>query len=583
MSTIMTQLTNIINKRLVIQFILLAMGAAISIALVIIGLLQEDPFLVLTAPLLGISVQLQMILSITIGPLLILLFGVCGFLSFFVLPGLIISRGILQNLRLPFRYLLGTAISLLIMFFVISYGLINGISPPWLVLFLPMLIAALTVLIHPNTLTEAVHDIERSVRWVVNDIRDKRNVLFWLVIVFFMVVRIAMFCFTDSYWTDSVTYVGYAEAISTGTLLTGYAFVNPIGFPLVTYPFTWLAGSITWGLALANWCLTLVALVGALPMLRRIHTAWPTEHKPPFRFFVLAFLTVPWLTIELSVIFHESVLFFFTILGTEAVCERIKYSEMWLGLAAGVGFLIRQTHALLYFVFMLIPLYNARASIRNFFLTGIRSFVVAAPVIPLLVRNLRVVGVLLAEYDISFFGVENIPLVAKYVASFITHSTEGFFSILFAVPLLVTVVRFLPRLRRLNAEIWAWILLAVSSTVVFFLYPTDQPRLFSFFLWLIPLFLVLELWDLGWQFTACLYVVWQLLVFGAVVYSPQGWLITSATSFLASSGGLVRPLPGPEVFWLYGGIALMTALWLMIVYVILYMESHAQSLPSKEN
>ena len=152
--------------------------------------------------------------------------------------------------------------------------------------------------------------------------------------------------------------------------------------------------------------------------------------------------------------------------------------------------------------------------------------------------------------------------VAEWFASFITHSDVGLFSLLFVVQLGILLFLFLAKLPKLNYELNAWVILSIVSITLFALYPTDQPRLFTFFLWLIPVFLLYECWDRNWELTAVIFVIWQILIFGAIPFSPQGWIIDGASSHLTNVTGIVRPSPdlwfafsivgiiGCAIFWI---------------------------------
>jgi hypothetical protein len=456
---------------------------------------------------------------------------------------------------------------MIIIFFPLFYGLLFGFPPSLLLILLPTILAICASIFKPEIIAETYEDFKIALTWLRNDVKERKHLWFWIPLIFFFIVRFSMFSYTDSYWTDSVTYVGYAEAITNGTLLTGHEFVNPIGFPLFTYPFVWLAGSAPWGLALGNWILTVIALFGFFPILQRIYKAWPTERKPPIRLFLLVFISFPWQTILMSSIFHEASLLFITALAAESIGGRLKGGEMWLGLAIGIGYVIRPTHALMYFIFMLIPLYENRTSIKTFFLTGIRSFVVILPVIPLLFRNLWIEGWLFADYDLQFFGLSNIPDVLTWLASFITHSDVGIFTLLFAIPLLFSIILLVKDIPKLNSEIAVWILLSIISFSVFALYPTDQPRLYSFFFWLIPIILLMQCWDKGWDATCVLLLIWQIFIFGAIPLSPQGWIIDGGTSYLSGVIGLQRIIPSADVILGYVGSLCSFLLWFGLIYI----------------
>ena len=549
---------------ILIQLVLILLGVIGSIALVVLGLLQEDVFGVVTAPLVGAAFQLEMLVSVQLSPLLILFFGTIGFMALYLVPGVIITYPLIPKLDGFSRALFGTAISLLVVYFPVAYGLLLGLPPHWLLGAIPFILAVMTLLMKPELISIINGEVASGWVWLRNDISNRRNIWFWLTVAIFLAIRIALFSLTDSYWTDSVTYVGYANAMMDGTLLSGHEIINPIGFPLVSFPFVWITGEVTWGLALANWCLTSVALLGAIPLLRRIHAAWPTERKPPFRVILVTFMTFPWMTILMSSIFHEASLLFFTILGTSAIGGRLKYGEIWLALSVGIGYLIRPTHALMFFVFMLIPLYENRDRAYEFIRIGLRSLLVAAPVVPLLVRNFIIEGWFLADYDLQYFSLENVPWVLWWFASFITHSSVGLFSLLFVLPFLILAIFFLTRLPRVGMELGAWFFLSAVSFVVFALYPSDQPRLFAFFMWLLPVFLVYEAWNRGWEFTAVLLVGWQVAVFGAIPFSPQGWIIDGGSSYLTRMDGLLRPLPELGILWVYAGLAALFVCWVLL-------------------
>ncbi|MHA2133319.1 MAG: hypothetical protein ACXAEN_15170 [Candidatus Thorarchaeota archaeon] len=574
----MSELLNSTNRlNLVAQFVLILIGVLGSVSIVIMGLLQEDILKVVTAPFEGLFNQILMVLMVQLHPFLILLFGSIGFIALYLVPGVIVTYALFENADGFSRVLFGTAVSLLAMFFPMFYGLLLGAPPHWALGFLPLVLAIATVLFRPSILNQFRQDALNAKDWVISDSRKIDNVWFWLVILVFILFRVGLFSLTDGYWTDSVTYVSYAEGIASGALLTGQEFTNPIGFPLISFPFTWIVGEITWGLALANWCLTLVTLVGAIPLLKRIHHAWPTERKPPFRLVYLAFISFPWSTILMTTLFHEASLFYFTILGTSAIGARVRFSEIWLGVSVGIAYLIRPSHAIMYFAFMLVPLYENRDSLMRFFSTGFRSFVVALPVIPLLVRNFLIEGSFLASYDLQFFGFNNLPQVLMWLASFVTHSSVGLFTLLFVLQLFLFGLLFLKKLPKLNTELYAWLLFSLVSFVVLALYPSDQPRLFSFFLWLLPIFLVYELWDRDWTVTALLFIGWQFVILGMIPFSSQGWIIAGASSVLPSTVGLLRPMPGADSFLIYGGLFFLFVLWLLIV--VSYTESDKDEFP----
>lgn len=567
MTEIVESIQNTSLTRWILQLIAIGIGIAGSVALVILGYLQEGIIEILTAPITGIANQIQILLLTQLGPIIILVIGCLGFIGLILSPGVILSRLLYSELNGFTRLLISTSISLIIIFFPVSYGLLFGIPPSWLLILIPSILAIFVNILKPQLIVETYEEFKFAVGWFRNDLMERKHVWFWIPLIFFCLVRFSMFSYTDSYWTDSVTYVGYAEAIANGTLLTGHEFVNPIGFPLFTYPFVWLAGSAPWGLALGNWILTVIAILGFFPILQRIYKAWPTERKPPFRLFLLVFISFPWQTILMSSIFHEASLLFITALAAESIGSRIRWSEMWLGLAIGIGYLIRPTHALMYFTFMLIPLYENRYKISSFFLTGLRSFIVALPVIPLLLRNLWIEGWIFADYDLQFFSLSNIPDVLGWLASFVTHSDVGLFTLLFVIPLLIGIILTIMRIPKLNAETKVWLLLSIVSFCVFALYPTDQPRLFSFFFWLIPIILLMGCWEKGWEVTCILFAAWQILIFGAIPFSPQGWIIDGASSYLVGVSGIVKSLPTADVFLTYTGAIFSLAGWLVLSFI----------------
>jgi hypothetical protein len=567
MSMISESLRNTSTKSLLLQILAIVIGIIGSMALVILGFLQEGLFDIITSPFVGLVNQLQIMSLTQLGPTLILIFGCLGFLGLILIPGIILSRFVYPQLNGFTRLLLSTSISLILVFFPISYGLLLGFAPHWILIAMPLFLAIIVCLIRPNLLKDTYEEFVIAVNWIWQDMKERRNIWFWIPFVFFTLVRFTMFSYTDSYWTDSVTYVGYAEAIANGTLLTGHDFSNPIGFPLFAYPFVWLAGSIPWGLALANWVLTVIALFGFYPILKRIYNAWPSERKPPFKLFLLVFISFPWQTILMSSIFHEATLLFVTVLGAEAIGGRLRWSEIWLGLAIGIGYLIRPTHAVMFFVFMLIPLYENRQSIANFFATGLRSFVVALPVIPLLIRNLLVEGWIFANYDLQYFGLSNIPDVLMWMASFVTHSDVGLFTLLFVIPLLLASITMTMRIRKFNSETLVWILLSIVSFFIFAIYPTDQPRLYSFFFWLIPIIFLMEVWDKGWGLTCFVFTGWQLLIFGAIPFSPQGWIIDGASSYLSGVAGIQRTILLADVTVSFIGSVSSVLFWLILTYL----------------
>jgi len=567
MSQLADHLKSTPRNTLVIQIVLLLIGVLASVALVIFGFLQESVFEVFESPLTGILFQFYSFVIIELNPIMILLIGSMGFIGFYVIPGMIVTYRFLDNLDFLSRILFGTGFSVFAMFFPIFYLLLLGIAPNWILLSIPLILSIISFATKPEIMRRFAGDALAAFNWLKNDVKDRKQSWFWIIIGFVILTRISFFSLTDSYWTDSVTYVLYGNAIADGSLLTGLEYTNPIGFPVVVFPFTWLAGNVEWGLALGNWCLTFVMLLGAIPLLRRLHNAWPTEKKPPFRLMILAFVTFPWTTALMTTIFHEATLMFFTILGTAAIGMKMMHGEVWLGLSVGIAFLIRPTHALMYFIFMLVPLYYQlkERNIQQFFVTGFKSFSVALPVIPFLIRNLAVEGTLLSTYDLGFFSLGNIIDVSFWFASFITHSDVGLFSLLFVLQLVILFVLFLMKLRKLNYELVAWAIFSVVSFVIFALYPTDQPRLFSFFLWLVPVFLLYECWDRNWELTAGLMLIWQILIFGAIPFSPQGWIIDGASSHLVNVNGIVRPQPETWMIWSIASIMIIAIFWIILL------------------
>jgi len=582
MTEIIDEIQNTSVRNWIFQILAISIGIIGSVALVVSGHLQEGLLEIVTAPFTGLITQLQILVLTRLEPTLILLLGCIGFFGLILIPGTILSRLIYRELTGFTGLLIGTSISLIIIFFPLTYGLLFGIAPSWVLILIPLFLAITVCILKPHILVSTLEEFTAAVIWLKGDIKKRKHLWFWIPLVFFILVRFSLFSYTDSYWTDSVRYVGYAEAIQNGTLLTGLEFVNPIGFPLFMYPFVWLAGSIPWGLALGNCIVTIIALLGFIPILRRIYTAWPTERKPPFRLVLLVFVSFPWHTILMTSIFHESSLLFITALAAESIGSRLRGSEIWLGLAIGIGYLIRPTHALMYFVFMLIPLYENRKSISNFLQTGLRSFVVALPVIPVLLRNLWIKGSLLVEYDLQFFSLSNIPDVLFWLASFITHSDVGLFTLLFAIPLLFAVILSIKDIPKFNAEIIVWMLLAIISFSVFTLYPSDQPRLFSYFFWLVPIILLMQCWDKGWELTCVLLVAWQFLIFGAIPFSPQGWIIDSGSSYLTGEAGILRVFPTAEVALSYIGSICSIICWMVLGYFFAKKQNDSLTIKTAE-
>jgi len=568
MSEIIEGLKKISSRSMVLQVLAVVLGIVGSIALVIIGQLEEGIFDIIISPFTGIVTQLQIVSLTTAEPIAILLVGILSFIGLLLIPGVILSRLLYSELNGFTRLVIGTSISLLLIFFPLIYGLLFGIAPSWLIVTIPFIASLAVSIIRPKLVTNTYSEFLEALEWIRTDMVKKKNLWFWIILLFFAIVRLALFSYTDTYATDSVTYVGYAEAMLNGTLLRGLEFTNPIGFPVIVYPFIVLTGSITWGMAVGNWILTIIAMLGFYPILNRIYLKWPTQRKPPFRLFLLVFAFFPWNTILMSSLFHESVLLFVTCLGASAIGERIKYSEIWLGLAIGVAYLIRPTHAVMYFIFLLIPLYEHRHEITVLLSTGIRSFVVALPVIPLLVRNFLIDGWIFSNSDLEFYSLSNIPDVLWWLASFITHSSVGFFTLLFVIPLVISIILMVTSLREFNAETYAWILLGLVSFAVFSIWPTDQPRFYSFFFWLIPLVLLMECWNIGWDFTCLLFAAWEILIFCAIPFSPQGWIIDGGSSYLSNIDGLVRVLPTLDVALSYVGSFCSIVCWIILGYLV---------------
>ncbi|MEM2142768.1 MAG: hypothetical protein QXQ81_05885, partial [Candidatus Thorarchaeota archaeon] len=277
----------------------------------------------------------------------------------------------------------------------------------------------------------------------------------------------------------------------------------------------------------------------------RLRRNWPTTRKPPLRVLVLTVLSVPWLTILMSSILSESTLLFLTLVGACSVGERLTHREALLGLASGLAYLVRPTHALMFISFMIWPLWENRGSAVMFVKTGLRSLTVVLPVAPRLIRNLLVKGVLLDEPDLQFFGMHNVVPVARVIVSFVINSDYGFFPLLFLFPLLWVLPGVVRRIGKLSSEILSWILFCVLSTTTFLLWPTLQPRFFAFMIWMVPTVLVLEAWQREWYLVVYSLIGWMLLIVGAIQYSSTGWLIDMSSSHLTLVPGIVREYPDP--------------------------------------
>ncbi len=545
-----------------LQLLLIGVGAACNVLLIMVGLVRADVYSVVTTPFIGLMFQLQSLLFISIQPLALLSFGIMGFLALIVIPGLVLSHLIYEDLDIFTRLLIGTAIPILTDLLLISYGLIFGLPPGPVILFLPLTIACCVSITRPTVLEQTVADCRDYYHWVSRSF--SRHKYLWSLVIFMVLHRIALFCITDSYWTDSIAYVTYATAIANGTLFMGMDFVHPVGYPLVAFPFTWLVGSITWGLALASFALTPIGILGTVPIIQRLYSNWPSRSRPPLALVLFAFVTFPWLTLEMTTIFTEPTLYFFTVLAANTVFSIKRHPEVWLGVSTGVAFLIRPTHAVLFFVFIIYPLLSARRDLKSLVRTGIRSLTVGLPVVPWLIRNLMVEHTLIASTDLAYFGAHNIPLVLLYLGAFVAQPADAVFSLLFIVPLVLAAVRFVPRLRYIDIELRLWLLFSVVSFGVFLLWPTDQPRFYAFFLWLLPVFFVFEMWDLNWRPVVYMFLAWQFMIFGAFPFSPLGWLIRSASSMFTGDGGIVRPYPEAGVVWIYAINLLLSALWLIL-------------------
>ncbi|MFW9965087.1 MAG: hypothetical protein ACFFCX_16065, partial [Candidatus Sifarchaeia archaeon] len=480
-----------LKRKHLLQLILLVLGIGFSLILQYRGNLMEVPYGIITSPFIGLTSQLNIILLAAASPIITLLGGIIGFIGFILIPGMLLTYSLYDEMHVLTRILIGTFISLVSIFLITAYLLLFGIASSPFYSFLPILFACILLIVKPSILNKYQEDMRNLWTFFRQDVSNRKYTWFWLGLLFIVIVRITLFSFIDSFASDSVSYVGYVESIIDGTFMTGYTYVHPIGYALFSMPFVWFVGEISWGLSLSSWILTLIALCGAVPLVERFSENWPTERKPPVRVLALALFSVPWLTILMSNILHESTLLFLTFVGTSAIGSRLKHGEVLLGFATGVAYLVRPTHALMFFSFMLIPLWENRSSIVNFFKIGFKSLLVAIPVIPLLTRNLLVEGVLLAEYDLQFFGIENVFPVLRTIASFVINSDYGVFPLLFLFPLIWVTPGMIKRIPKLNAETWAWVVFAASSMVVFLIYPSDQVRLFAFMIWLIPIILLL--------------------------------------------------------------------------------------------
>ena len=236
MDTIIDRIRNTPRNTLILQIALFLIGIIASVVFVILGLLQESVFEVFESPLIGILFQVYSFILIELNPMMILLIGSLGFVVFFVIPGILITYWLIQEVDLLSRILFGTGISIIVMFFPLFYLLLFGIAPHWLILFIPLILSIIIVTQRPDILQRFTNDSNDAFRWLISDIQERKNTWFWVVVIFIILTRISFFSLTDSYWTDSVTYVSYGEAIANGTLLTGVTFSNPIGFPVVVYP-----------------------------------------------------------------------------------------------------------------------------------------------------------------------------------------------------------------------------------------------------------------------------------------------------------------------------------------------------------
>jgi hypothetical protein len=555
------------------QLVLVVLGIAVSLVLQFRGNLMEVPYGIITSPITGLASQLNIILLTTLSPLITLFGGIIGFIAFILIPGMLLTYALYDEMHILTRILMGTFIALVSIFLLTAYLLLFGIASSPFHSLVPIVLACILLIMRPSIMDSYLDDIRDLWTLFRQDVTNRKYAWFWLGLLFIVIVRIAMFSFVDSYASDSTSYAGYVEAIIDGTFMTGYTYIHPIGYALFSMPFVWFVGSTTWGLSLSSWILTMVALCGAIPLLERFSKNWPTDRKPPIRVLVLALFSVPWLTLLMSNILHESALLFLTFVGAGAIGSRIKHGEVILGLATGVAYMVRPTHALMFFSFMLIPLWENRSSVVNFFKVGFKSLLVAIPVIPLLTRNLLVEGVLLAEYDLQFFGFENVFPVLRTMASFVINSDYGVFPLLFLFPLIWVVPGMIKRIPKLNVETWAWILFAASSMVVFLLYPSDQVRLFAFMIWLLPIILLLEFWERDWDYLGYGMVVWMILIFGAIQYSSTAWIIDEATSHLVLVPGLLKgTVPSEFLFYSLGYIVTLL-LWILVPMMIYKYQS----------
>ncbi|MCK4786197.1 MAG: hypothetical protein KAV87_20740 [Desulfobacteraceae bacterium] len=160
---------------ILIQLVLILLGVIGSIALVVLGLLQEDIFGVVTTPFVGVAFQLEMLVSVELSPQLILFFGTIGFMALYLIPGVIITYPLIPKLDGFSRALFGTAISLLVVYFPVTYGLLLGLPPHWLLGAIPLILAITTLLMKPELTGIINGGVASAWVWLRNDISNRRN------------------------------------------------------------------------------------------------------------------------------------------------------------------------------------------------------------------------------------------------------------------------------------------------------------------------------------------------------------------------------------------------------------------------
>ena len=191
MTEIVKEIRNTSVTRWILQLIAIGIGIAGSIALVVAGYLQEDVFEILSSPFTGIVNQIQILLLTQIGPTLILLIGCIGFIGLILTPGVILSRLLYSEMNGFTRILIGTSISMIVIFFPLSYGLLFGIAPSWLLILLPSILAIIAGIFNPEIFGETHEEFKIAVTWLRDDLKERKHLWFWIPLIFFFIVPLS--------------------------------------------------------------------------------------------------------------------------------------------------------------------------------------------------------------------------------------------------------------------------------------------------------------------------------------------------------------------------------------------------------